>query len=133
MKNKIIIIIIAALALCAFIGIYQYMKDSDEPSTFKTIPLRDFDQFKKIDPNNIESLSIIKYTEGGDNEKYITDRDEILNTYNSLSNIKVGKETNMVCEDNTTVYVFKMKDKTSVSFEIECDWIILNKKRYLIK
>ena len=33
----------------------------------------------------------------------------------------------------TTIYVFNMKDKTSFSIEIECDWIIKNKKRYLIE
>ena len=32
--------------------------------------------------------------------------------------------------DNTTVYKFILKDGNSYSIEIECDWFVINGKRY---
>ena len=52
--------------------------------------------------------------------------------YNSVKNIRVGKETNRACEDNTTVYIFNMKDNTQFKVEIECDWVVIGNKRYNI-
>ena len=133
MKSKIIIIIISALIICLCIGIYQYNENTKKPEvTYKSKVLKDFDQFKNINSNDIESVKVIRYTEGGDNTT-TKNGEEAKSVYESLSTIKLGKETNMTCEDNTTVYVFNMKDKTSFSIEIECDWIILDKKRYLIE
>ena len=45
--------------------------------------------------------------------------------------MKIGKETDQVCEDNSTVYNF-IEEEKAIHFEIECDWIIINNKRYLI-
>ena len=39
----------------------------------------------------------------------------------------------MACEDNTTVYVLYQKDGSKVSIEFECNWLVIGRKRYLIK
>ena len=39
----------------------------------------------------------------------------------------------MACEDNTTVYLITLKDGKKKTITIECDWIIIGDKRYLIE
>ena len=38
----------------------------------------------------------------------------------------------MTCDDNTKIYVFNMDNGSSISVEIECDWVVLGNKRYEI-
>lgn len=125
MKKKILICLIVVICLFIFVGCQNKKEET------KTI--RDFNYFKNINVDDIEKVEIIKYTEAGDNHKEITDLQEIKNTYSMINNIKIGEETDMACEDNATVYIFSLKNSKKVSIEIECDWIILNGKRYIIK
>ena len=125
MKKKFLVSLIIIISLFVLIGC-TYKKE--ETKTLKTLKY-----FRDITLNDIQKIEIIRYTEAGDNHKEETDINEITTTYNMISNIKVGKETDMVCEDNTTVYVFYLNSDKKISIEIECDWIILDGKRYLIK
>ena len=125
MKKKIIIIIIFLLVI--FFVMFKFTKSDS------SILLKDSKHYKNLNFNNIESIIINKYTEGGLDSETINDKEEIKKIYNSLKNIKIGEETNMACEDNTTIYVLNFFDGTSDTITIECDWIIIGDKRYLIK
>lgn len=92
--------------------------------------LLEYSDYQKITPENIKTLKIRKYTEGGLIETDITDKKEINKIYQYLNGIKLTSETNMGCDDNTTVYSFVLQDNTKVSIEKECDWIVINGKHY---
>ena len=94
--------------------------------------LMDFKDYKNIKEDNIKSIEIIRYTEGGADSK-IVDEDSIISTYNKLKDKKIGKETNMACEDNTTIYVFTLTDGSEYKIEIECNWVVINNDRYLLE
>ena len=47
--------------------------------------------------------------------------------------MKIGRKTDMACDDNTTIYVFTLTDETKLSLEIECDWVVINNIRYILK
>ena len=94
--------------------------------------LMDYGEYQKIDEYNIKKIEIIKYTEGGDDTQEV-DEEDFQKIYNNLKEIKIGKETNMACEDNTTVYKFTLQDDTQLKVEIECDWVIIGNKRYIIE
>ena len=95
--------------------------------------LKELNYFKDLPKENITKVKIIRYTEAGSNIKEETTKEEINRIYNMVNNIKIGKETNMACEDNTTIYAFYIDTEEKASIQIECDWIILDGKRYLIK
>ena len=97
------------------------------------ISIMDLDEYKDIDPSAISSINYITLTEAGRNDEMITDKNEILSIYNYLSKIKVGNETTMACDDNTKIYEFKMASGNIKSIEIECEWIVVNNKRYELK
>lgn len=94
--------------------------------------LSDFDEYKDFKLDDIVSYEKVWYTEGGDIRENYTDRETITQIYNSLSQMKIGKLTERVCEDNTTVFSFTMKDGNKISVEVECDWVIIGKYRYEI-
>ena len=92
----------------------------------------ELEEYKKLDLEKIDSIEVIKYTEGGDNHEEMTEVEDIKKYYELIGSTKLCRETPESCEDNTTVYVFKMgKDK--VSFEFECGNFVYNGKRYIIK
>ena len=91
------------------------------------------DDYKDIVLDKIKSINYIRYTEGGREDNEIIDKDEITTIYNYLKNIKVGEETNRACEDNTTIYELHLNDDRDIKIEIECDWLVIGNKRYLIK
>lgn len=124
--KKIITFII--LLFIVFFVIFKVTK----PGT-KITYLIDTENYKDIVVNNIKEISIGRYTEGGLTTEYVKDKDEIRALYNKLSDIKIGKETNMACEDNTTVYNITLKDSKTKSIVIECDWILIGDKRYMIE
>lgn len=124
--KKIITFII--LLFIVFFVIFKVTK----PGT-KITYLIDTENYKDIVVNNIKEISIGRYTEGGLTTESITDKDDIRDLYNKLGDIKIGKETNMACEDNTTVYNIILKDSKSKSIVIECDWILIGDKRYMIE
>ncbi len=83
--------------------------------------------------DEIKSASIMQLTVAGATEKEINNKVEIFNLYSYVNSIKLGKETEMRCTDNTTFYTFYLKDGTKLSVEKECDWIILGEKAYMIE
>lgn len=95
--------------------------------------LLEYNDYQKITPENIKTLKIRKYTEGGLIESEITNKTEINKIYKYLNGIKLTTETSMGCDDNTTVYSFILKDNTKVSVKQECDWIVINGKNYLFQ
>jgi len=127
MNKKVIIIIVILVIIClALFGIK--LSKTPEKGEF----LFDFLGKEEFDVDEIELVNYIRYTEGGDNLITYTERDNIESLYNTVKSIKVGKETNRACEDNTTVYSFKMRDGTDFTVEVECSWLVLNNKRYEI-
>ena len=94
--------------------------------------LMDYGDYQKINEYNIKKIEIVKYTEGGDDTQEVQE-DDFPRIYNNLKDIKIGKETTRTCEDNTTVYKFTLRDDTNLKIEIECDWVIINNKRYIIE
>ena len=98
----------------------------------KLTSLMDYGDYQKIDEYNIKKIEIIKYTEGGDDTQ-VLDEGDFQKVYNNLKEMKIGKETNMSCEDNSTVYKFTLKDDTELKIVIECDWVIIDNNRYIIE
>ncbi len=133
MKRKIVITFTLIL-LTVNTGCMQVeLKPDDSNKNIESVSLMNFGEYKNIKLNQIVSVEYIEMTEGGSQVNKITDKEEIIGIYNKLSNFKVGEETNKSCDDNTKKYVFNMNDGSSISIEIECDWIVLNNKRYEIK
>ena len=94
--------------------------------------LMDYGDYQKINEENIKKIEIVRYTEGGDLSETVED-DLIVSTYNNLKNKKIGKETNRTCEDNTTVYIFTLADDTKMKIVIECGWVIIDNKRFILE
>lgn len=133
MNKKVIIFSAMILLLCiGFIVVHYVYSEGDEEDTTTYKYLKETDLYKKINIDEVSQLTITKYTEGGALLEEITDIEEIESTYNSLGNIRLGKKTDMACEDNTTIYLFQESDEKKTAIEIECDWIIIGKDRYLI-
>ena len=128
MKKKILIIM-AVLVIIFFI-IYRL---TIKPESVKTTYLKDNKEYKNMSSIDIKDIHINRYTEGGLDTKIVTNEEEINSLYKELINIKYGKETDMACEDNTTIYIINFNDGTNKSITIECDWIIIGNKRYLIE
>ncbi len=109
---------------------------SQKPTAISEIigrPLLDYSEYQKLNTDEIDSLKIIRFTEGGVSEREIKDKTEIYKFQGYLKDIKLLKETGMSCTDNTTIYSFKMKDGSKVSIEFECDWIVIKGKNYLFE
>ncbi len=92
--------------------------------------LADYSVYKKIKPDNIKALKILRYTEAGISERDVSDKSEINAIYNSLKTIKILGETGLSCTDNTTIFSFKLNDDSKVSVEIECEWLVIKGKHY---
>ena len=129
--KKIIKIITAILIVVLLIIIILVLVNKKE-ETPKT-PLFEMKEYNNIKYEQIKSINIMKYTEGGVESIMVDQPKEIKATYNKIKKIKVGKEVQTACDDNTTVYVIQFKDDTTKEVEIECDWIVIGDKRYLVK
>lgn len=127
MKKKIIII--SAFLVIIFFIIYNL---TEGPNNIKATYIKDNKEYKDIKLSDVQNIRINTYTEGGFNSKIVSNNDELKKLYNDIFNIKYGEETDMACEDNSTTYVIYLKDGSSKSINIECDWIIINNKRYMI-
>lgn len=103
---------------------------ANDEQNFKNLPLFEYQDYQKIYPENIKSLKIIRYTEGGADEKEIKDHEQINQIYNYLSKIKLLDKSGMSCTDNTTVYSFTLMDNSKASVEIECNWVVIKGKNY---
>ena len=95
--------------------------------------LFDLDEYKDISLDNIISIEKVRYTEGGDDSNIYTAPDDIYSIYNSLKETKLGRKTNLACEDNTTVYIINMNDNTKKTITFECEVLVVGNTRYLIK
>ena len=119
--KKFIYILITLLSLFFIIGCKK-----DE------IYLISKDEYKDLIKENIKSVSKISLTESGREEINYNEKEEIYQIYNYISNIKITTETKMACDDNTNIYIFNMNNNKKITIEIECDWVLINNKRYLI-
>ena len=125
---------LAFIIILSIIFGFQYLyAEANVEQSLKTIRLLDFKEYKNLTLDNIKSLKIIRYTEGGANEKDITDINEITRIYNYMTLIKILDESKMSCTDNTTIYSFTLKDNTKASIEIECEWVVIKGKNYNFK
>ena len=68
-----------------------------------------------------------------DNTTEYTYYDDIKKVYEELTAMKIGQQTTMACEDNTTVFKINLKDGKSYSIEVECEWFVIGKDRYTIE
>ncbi len=93
----------------------------------------DLDIYKNVNESNISSIIIKEFKEYGSDYKDVTDPVEINEIYSTLKKLKLGEKTNAGCDDNTVIYILNLKDNSTVSLEIECEWIVLDNQRYLIK
>ena len=134
MKKNIILIAIGVFLIVVMVLVVLFVKFGDDgKNEYKDVPLLSIEQFKDIKAEDIDSVIITKFTEGGDDSETVVDKSEINKIYSSINNIKLGKETDMSCTDNTTVYSFNLKSKQSIAIEFECDWVIVGDKRYLVE
>ena len=130
MTKKIVIIIPILLILLFLISQIEIKQEIHINEI--NIKLLDHNYYKELKIEDVNKIEISKYTEGGVETKEITDEDEILNNNNSFKNIILTEETQMACEDNTTIYKFIFNDK-EYKIEKECNWFVINNKRYLYK
>ena len=92
--------------------------------------LMDYPEYRKIKPDNIKSLKILRYTEAGITERNIEEKAEILELYNYLKKIRLLRETKYGCTDNTTIFAFELNNGSKAYIEIECEWIVMKDKHY---
>ena len=123
MKKKIILNLLIIITLSILTGCNK----SDESTS-----LMDYGDYKNITEDNIKQIEIIKYTEAGVNTTLV-DENSIISVYNKLKKMKIGRKTEMSCDDNTTIYVFTLTDETKLSLEIECDWVVIENIKYILK
>ena len=129
------ILLVGVLCMGLFVGCKKETKKEtkiEEPKV-EIKKVMSLDEYKDITLDKIESINFIKFTEAGREDELITDKDRIRNIYNNLSALVIKGETEQSCDDNTEIYEFKLTDGTTSKLEIECDWVIINNKRYLIK
>lgn len=120
-------IIILNLLIIITLSILTGCNKSDESTS-----LMDYGDYKNVTKDNIKQIEIIKYTEAGSNTTLV-DENSIIGVYNKLKKMKIGRKTDMACDDNTTIYVFTLTDETKLSLEIECDWVVIDNIRYILK
>ena len=123
MKKKIILNLLIIVTLSILAGCN---KNNESTS------LMDYGDYKNVTKDNIKQIEIIKYTEAGANTT-VVDENSIISVYKKLKEMKIGRKTDMSCDDNTTIYVFTLTDETKMSLEIECDWVVIDNIRYILK
>ncbi len=95
--------------------------------------LFDHENYKGFDVRNVVKVIDDFYGEGGVETKEYTEEKDINSLYERFNHYKLGIETNQACEDNTHKYRFIMKDGKEYVIEVECDWIVLDGKRYIYR
>lgn len=133
-KNGFIIIGIIIILVLVFTIIKVSDKPKGTPNTdIKDQSVLDHDYYKGLTLENVTSVTIIKATVAGVTEKEYNSKKDIKRYYNYWKNKKLGKKVKYSCEDNTTTYVFNLENNATIAIEKECDWIVINNERYLIK
>lgn len=137
MKYKIIVVLLMVSLLfitgCSLVSDNVKKVEQKIGDLEKNIPLMEYSEFKNVLIDKIMSIDYIRLTETGRTSELITDKDKINSIYNSLKEKNVGKEVTNGCDDNTTIYTFNLSDNKKVNVEIECEWLVINNKRYEIK
>ena len=123
----------AVIIMCLLLGFLALFKVEVKEKEEDYTELFTFLNIEKLSLNDIKDIEYIRYTEGGDNTKKITEKSDILRIYNQLNDTLVGEETTKACEDNTTVYKLNLNNGKSYTVEIECDWLVSGGKHYKIK
>lgn len=128
--KKLLILVLSILLLCGCNSKKEENIEKDNKPK-ENVMLLEYGDYNNIKLDNIVKLTKIRYTVAGAAEEELIGS-EITDVYNTLKSLKIGEETNMACEDNTTIYRFTMKDGNKYSIEIECDWFVIKGKRYNI-
>ncbi|MBQ6477539.1 MAG: hypothetical protein IJI43_03805 [Bacilli bacterium] len=132
MKNKkVLLIVLGIILILGFMFLVLWLNDPNRSKRLDNTLLFDNEYYKNLDIKNISKVEIYKATEGGVETEEITYKEEIKNIYNDWKNVRLIKETEMACEDNTVIYTFVMNNGKTYNVEKECDWLIVNQKRYL--
>ena len=129
----ILILLVIIITGCDIKKLKGKIEDNIDKHPVESIPIMQFGQYKEFSLDNVSLLNIIRYTEAGVDKEKVNDKEKIQSEYNTISRVKVLGETKRACEDNTTIYEFIMKDNSKVSFEFECDWLVVGNKRYEIE
>lgn len=131
MKKFVLFIFICLLVVgCSTKKDENQTPQDDQPDEERY--LFSLDYYKDFKLEDIVSYESVRLTVGGDQREEYSDKASIESIYNTLSNVKIGKETEMACEDNSTIYIFTLSDGTTKRVEFECDWVIIGKDRYEI-
>ena len=128
--KKLLVLVLSVLLLCSCNSKNEENIEKDNKPK-ENVMLLEYGDYKNIKLDDIDKLRKIRYTVAGADDEELSGS-EITDVYNTLKSLKIGEETNMACEDNTTVYRFIMKDGNKYSIEIECDWFVIEGKRYNI-
>ena len=123
MMMILIIILIGILVLLILLG---------KNTSVETTPLLEIDEYKKIELEHITQINVLKTTIGGQESILKDQSSDIKKTYNYLSSIKIGSEVTKSCDDNGTTYIITLDSGEEVIIEIECNWLVMNNKRYSI-
>ncbi len=130
--NKILLILLAAI-LISGCGDKKEDKDktpNDNKEPKEVIYLFDHEFYNGFNFDDVESLEVVRYTIAGDQRQTISSQEEVEQIYNMLKNIKIGEKNGLTCEDNTTVYVFTMKNSKKYTVTFDCEWLIIGKDSY---
>lgn len=92
----------------------------------------DSDILENINLNDIKKIEITKLTEGGVTTENLTNKNDIEETYNYLSNIKIEEETDTACSDDEITYKIILNDDEK-TIKFECGNYIKGNKRYKTK
>ena len=135
MKRYFIILFLSIFIVlgCSVDEMREKIKNNIDQYSTDEVSIMEFGNYRNFSVDNVKSLKILKYTEAGVNEEKVDDINQIKREVNAISKIKVGSETDRACDDNTTIYEFIMNDSSKVSFEFECDWLVVGNKRYNIE
>ena len=128
MKKRVIILILVVLLAVGC----EKKEEKEEKKVVEPFLLMELDNYKNIKLEDISSIEVVKYTVAGDNRITYDDYNDINEIFTMLKSVKLKDKTDMVCEDNTTVYVIRTKDDEKYSIEFECNWVIIGKDRYLV-
>ena len=126
--KKLFVCICILLILCLILLIIIIKKTS-----YKTTPLLKMKEYSNLKKDDIKQITIMKEGVGGIESILVNQENDINKTYEYLNNIEVGKETKKGCDDNTSTYIIELKDNSMIEIVIECDYVVMKNKKYLIK